>query len=490
MRPRRISRLLPPPLLLLLAAVTVVGFAWALVVPAWQSPDEPAHFGYVQTIGEQFELPDEDPGESFSSEQRLAADYSNSLQTAANVLARAEWSELERRRWEAADSALPPGGRSDGGGAPSPGAGNPARTNPPLYYAYEAIPYVAAPAARDIFSRLHLMRFASVVFLLIAVAATWRLVGEVMGPSPLLQLTGASLVGLEPMAVFISSTVNPDSLLIATFAVALLAGVTILRRGLTPANGAALCAATAAAVLTKGTGYALVPAMLLALAIGGARLAGLGRRRALLTAVPVFAVPVGAWLLLAKLAERPAVNRVGGGSGAGPETPGPLGYLWQFYLPKLPFQTTLPGPFPPLPAFDYWVEGFWARFGWLEVSFPEPVYVFLAVVTLGLIAGAALALKRSASRRDLPTVAFVALVAISLLAGLHATEYQVLSSQGTTFNQGRYLLPLLPLLGLAGAGALSLLGGARRAAGAGLLVGGLVALQVFSLALVVVRFHA
>jgi len=445
----------------------------------------------VQSIGERCALPGEDPGRPYSREQDLAGNRSNSLQTQANLFGRPEWSEAELRDWQLASDRLGTGARGDGGGSSPSGGANPARTNPPLYYAFESVPYLVGTPG-TIFTRLHLMRLASVLFLLVAVAATYKLTLEFVGDRRLLALAGAATVGLQPMAVFVSSSVNPDSLLIAAFAVAMLFGVRILRRGLTAGRGVALCGACAVAVLTKATGYALVPPMLLALVIGALRATpGLGPRvkGAALPAL-AFGIPVAAWLLAARLADRPAINQVGGGGGAGQEIPGFVSYLWQFYLPKLPFQTALPGPFGQAPAFDLWVEGGWAAFGWLEVVFPRPLYVVLAVLTGVMLVGALVSTRRHAVRRDVPAFAFLALVALGLLAGLHAAEYKVFSEQGTILNQGRYLLPLVPLLGLAAAGSLSLLEGRRRAAATGVLLAGLFALQIFSLALIAVRFHA
>lgn len=43
-------------LLLLLAVTFVSGVFWAAVIPLWQIPDEPAHFGYIQSLGEDFSI--------------------------------------------------------------------------------------------------------------------------------------------------------------------------------------------------------------------------------------------------------------------------------------------------------------------------------------------------------------------------------------------------------------------------------------------------
>ena len=367
---------------------------------------------------------------------------------------------------------------------------NPARTNPPLYYLSLWGPYHAASGG-TILDQLYLMRAAGLVFLLMTVTATWLLIGELAGRKPLLQLAGAATVGLQPMEVFISATINPDGLLYAATAVLLWLGVRVLNRGLTPASGAALGAALAVAILAKGTAYAFVPAGALALAVGLFRLrGGRSRLRSLVPAAMAIGLPVLSWLVYARLSERPAVNQVGtGGTFADFELPGPVGYLWQFYLPKLPVGVPLPETFPDLPAYDYFLQGAWAKFGWLEVTFPPGVYVVLGLFTAVILGGGLLALIRRGWRRETATIAFLLLAALGLLGGLHATEYRIMSDQATPLIQGRYLLPLLPLFGVAAAATVALFSGKRRIAGAAVLIGGLVALQILSLGMVLERFY-
>ncbi|NLT05439.1 MAG: DUF2142 domain-containing protein [Solirubrobacterales bacterium] len=479
------------PLALLLIAGAIVGIAWALLVPAWQAPDEPAHFGYAQTLAEQGRLPAAEGDKRFSTEQELAAEAVESDQLAANPLARPEWSEEEYERWRAQQAALDPGDRADGDGA-GPEGGNSARTNPPLYYAYELVPYYVASAG-DLFDRYYLMRIWSALLLLVAAAATWALVRELAPNRPLLQLVAAAVVALQPMAAFVGSSINPDALLVASFAVALWLGVRVICRGLTLAAGTALCAATAVAILTKATGYALVPGVLLALGLGAWR-AGVGARVGSLAraALPLLAlaVPVGAWLVYARASSRPAVNQVAAAD-AGIDHPGLFSYIWQFYLPHLPGQLPLPTNYPSLPALEFWLKGFWGKFGWLEIELPNALFAVLGTVTALALIGALVRVFRGDRGRNLRVAAFLALVAATLVGGLHLTEYRILAGENGVFNQGRYLLPLVPVVGLACAAALSLLTRERwRAVGAGALVGLLFVAQVTALAVVGARFYA
>jgi len=488
MRPRSAPR--PPrPLLLLLAAVASLGVAWALLVPPWQSPDEIAHFGYAQTLAEDHRLPGVEPGRAFSTEQVAASDAVNAERVASNLFAKPTWSKTLYDKWSR--RALPEGARADGGGTSEDGNPNPARVNPPLYYAWESVSYLAASRG-DIFGRLYLMRIWSVLLLLVAVSATWLLIGELTGPRPLLQLAGAAVVGLQPMAVFLSASINPDSLLIAATAVFLWLGARVLRRGLNPARGAALGGVLAAAILTKGAGYALFPATLVALVVGVARLRPGGSRRVAGLGVALAAgAPVALWLLFTRLADRPAINQVANGDTAlGFDLPGPFSYLWQYYLPYLPGQAPLPESFPSLPVLDVWVRGGWANFGWLEVRFPDALYVLLAAITALLVAAGAIALVRHGLRQHLAVLAFMAAVGLGLVGGLHLTEYRIMRDSGVPFTQGRYLLPLLPLLGVCAAAGLTLSPPRWRALAAGVLTAGLFALQLFSLAIVAARFYA
>lgn len=485
----------PRPLLALLGAVFVLGLAWALIVPPWQVPDEDHHFAYVQSIGERGALP-EAGGKEQSTEQRLATGRSNAEQTAQVLLTKLEWSPAGYARWQDETAALPSSARADGGGS------NPAATNPPLFYLYAAVPYTLAHGG-DVFDRLYLTRVFSVAFLLLTTIGAWLLAGEVLGKRRPLQLAAAAVTGLEPMVSFVSASVNPDSLLYALWSLALWLGVRVLRRGLTLGSGAALFGIIGLGTVTKATTLVLIPAALFVLLAGLWRLwrgdptGRPGRARVLgpaVAAVVLLAALAGGWVAVSAALGRPALFQIGSsGDSAAVQSPLRLlfSYLWQFYLPGLPFMREFTG-FPPLPAYDFWLKGSWGAFGSLEVRLPEPVYLALAALVLASIAAAAVAVVRARRRRrlDPAVLAFFALAVAALVGGLHWVEYQTLLATGGPFNQGRYLLPLTPLAGIVAATALTVVREPwRRFVLAGGL-GGLAALQILSLALVMGRFYA
>lgn len=479
----RALRAVPRPLIALLGAVFIATMTWALLTPPWQSPDETQHFAYAQTLAERFALPGDRTRHPLSREQALADNASRSGREAR--IPGVEWNRPAFDRWRRAAGALTAQARRDGGGA------NAAAVNPPVYYGYEAIAYRAA-AGTSIFGRLYAMRVWSALLLLVTTTATWLLAGELFGRSRPLQLTAGAVVGLAPMTTFITASVNPDAMLYALWSLALWLGVRILRRGLTAPDAVALLAVCGLAVTTKATSYALLPAAVLALALGAWRLRRALRPLAvaLALAAVAFTLPAGGWLVAARALHRPSVNQITAQSESDVVVPyharpafnprGFVSYLRQFYLPD----AARGGLFPStLPVYSVWFKGALGIFGWRQFRLAPAAFFVLAALCLAALLAAALAVARGRVALDWPTAAFLALTVIALLLVLHVTEYRIIfvSKQRDDFNQGRYLLPLVSLGGVVVAAALSGLAARRRAHAVAALLGGLVLLQVLSL---------
>jgi hypothetical protein len=272
-------------------------------------------------------------------------------------------------------------------------------------------------------------------------------------------------------------------------------GVRIIKRGLTVRSALCLFAIVGAGCVVKTTSYALLPGSLFVLAVG------LWRRRPLTRAVitrpagaagGALVATLGTWFVLAGALNRTATSQLSGAAGsAGTNVRELLSYVWQFYLPRLPFQNDFkPGAVPTIPVYDIWLKGAWADFGWLEIKFAGPVYLLLAAITVAVAAFAAASLWRYRRTSDLAVGAFLAVVAVTLLAALHWTEYHLIKGGATNFNQGRYLLPLIGIAGLAIGQALRPLAPRARAIGAAAVLGGLFTLDLCSLALTMERFYA
>lgn len=485
-RARDAARRVPASLATLLAVVLVLGVTWTLVVPPFQAPDEQSHFGCVQSLAAGPGLPGKATGhQPFSAEQLSSQNLSNSDQTASNLVAKPTWSVEVWKRWEREDAsgAL---SRSDGGGP-----GNPAGSNPPLYYLYEAVPYELFSGG-DFFSRVTAMRIASMLWLLVTVVGAWLLAGELFRRNRLLQLVSAGVAGLFPMVMFVSAQIGPDTMMFGLWSVAMWLGVRILRRGVTPATAISLLGLTGLAIVVKATSYALVPGALFAVAVGLWRIRE--RRPQILRtgaiALSALLVPVVGWFVAARVAGSPAAAQLSDASsqGSGTNIREFASYLWQYYLPRLPFLTRL-NPTGGIPANQVFVRQGWGAFGWLEVRFPAWLYHWFSGLTavVGVAAVTRLVVRRR--RVEVSVAIFLLLVVLALLAGLHWTDYHQVKA-GHPFMQARYLFPVTAVGGVVTALAISWFRGRGRAIAAGATLGGLFALQLASLALVAVRFYA
>ena len=101
----------PAALRWLVAAVLLAGVAWALVVPAWQVPDEDTHLAYVQTLAELHRRPADDGRPARlggkSSEQGLAERESGFAASVQRPEIDPSWSEAAEARWRREQDALP-----------------------------------------------------------------------------------------------------------------------------------------------------------------------------------------------------------------------------------------------------------------------------------------------------------------------------------------------------------------------------------------------
>jgi 4-amino-4-deoxy-L-arabinose transferase-like glycosyltransferase len=468
----------------LVAALNAV--CWSILTPAFQVPDEPAHFAYVKQLAETGRLPSSS-SEQLSLEELavlegLRHNYVAEQPEHHTIATAQEQSELQRYLALAA-SPSPAG---------SPAAGV-AASQPPLYYALETIPYELARGG-TLLERLQLMRLLSALIAAASALFVFMFLREALPGSRRAWTVGALAVALVPLFGFMSGAVNPDSLLFAVAAAAFYCLARAFRRGLSARGSVAIGAVTAAGLLTKLNFIGLVPGIVLGLvllAIRAQRARGCSGARLLAVALALALSPAVLYALVNALSHHPLLGLV---STATHTLHGSvlaeIDYIWQLYLPHLPgTRNDFPGLFT---ADQLWFHGYVGLLGWFDVTFPSWVYT-VALVPVGAIAllcGRGLYQVRAALRGRASELACYATMALGLMVLIGADSYHVFPTLTASYAQARYLLPLLPLLGavlaLAARGA-----GRRWGPTAGTLIVILfLAHDVFSQLLLVGRYYA
>jgi hypothetical protein len=467
----------------LIASLNAV--CWSLITPPFQLPDEPAHFAYVQRLAETGELP-KSSETTFSEEEEVALRDLHQQDVRSHPETHAIGSAAEQRSLEH-DLAAPLSRNSEGG------AGVAAR-EPPLYYALQTIPY-GLGSGGSLLDRLALMRLLSALMAGLTALFAYLFIREALPGAPWAWAVGGLAVALAPLLGFMSGAVNPDALLYAVSAALFYCFAVAFRRGLTPPLAVAIGAVTATGLLTKLNFVGLLPGALLGLVLLALREARTSRSNALRClglGIGIAAIPP-----LASIFVNPASNHPGAGVGStassftsgGRSLVGEIGYIWQFYFPRLPGMTDhFPGI---LPTRQIWFDRSVGLYGWLDTPFPVWVYN-IALIPAGLLTVLglrALIVGRATLSHRLVELAVYAVMAAGILALTGAASYVEFPERAGGFGQPRYLLPLLAIGGAALV--LSARGAGRRwgpAVGT-LIVVLFLAHNLFSQLQVIARFH-
>jgi Predicted membrane protein (DUF2142) len=432
---------IPRPLALLLAAAAVLCVAWAFTTAPFQAPDEPAHFAYTQHIAETGHKPAVTGGNGLpdSSEAGGALGMFNLDQLESTADARPAWTKLEERRYGAIIEAA----EKDNGAGP-----NPIAKNPPLYYAYELVPYYIGSLG-DLFDQLIVMRLASALLVLAAVVFTWLAAAELFAATwP--RLIAAACVAFLPMLTSLGSSINADALLIAVWSAFTWVALRLVRRGPSVTGVLGLTGLAAASLLTHGRGIAIVPAYVVTIAIAVIR-AQPSLRRALPRLAGGLGVLIAAFGVYRFLLG-PSAGAYGGelslNPSGGMNIKGFVGTTWQFYFPRVPLMGPRAGP--PYGYHQVFIESFFGRFAGLEVLYPASVYTLIQAACAAGIVGlvAAVVTRWEAVRARWAEIVVVATLTVSLIGLLHLASYRSLVGTSDPLITGRYLLPLVSVFGL------------------------------------------
>jgi 4-amino-4-deoxy-L-arabinose transferase-like glycosyltransferase len=445
---------------LAVAAVAMINAAaWALITPAWHGPDEPDHFAYAQTLAERGDTPDRQPSDApaFSSRHTAALDATSTYSVVGLGDARPPWLAADEERYARLLDQMRTA-EDDGGGYLFSSS-----SHLPGYYGLTLPAYLAADGGGT-YAELTAMRLVTALLAALAALCAFLTVRELAPSRQWLAVAAGLLVAFHPMASFMSGVVNNDAGVNAAAALLVFLLVRGLRRGLTLPLGLALGATLALLPAMKATGTALYPAA----AVGILGMVWRRHDRADLTAYAALAgAAIGALVLrrvVASALEAPSV--AGGQTAGGASVGGTLSrileqpdvyasYTWQMFLPRLPFMNDL--HVQKWPAFDVFIEGGWAAFGWLVVRFPQWVYLVIAAVSLAMagLCVAAVLRQRPAARRLGWELAVLLLALAGVVAGVEGA-YFTGTPRAVPAEQGRYIFTaLVPLAAIAVGGALA-----------------------------------
>jgi hypothetical protein len=167
-------------------------------------------------------------------------------------------------------------------------------------------------------------------------------------------------------------------------------------------------------------------------------------------------------------------------------------YLWQFYLPKLGFMNPAIGPL--WHARQVFIDRFYGTYGGLDVVFtPNALDLLnhLSEVAIVLAVVGLVTTRRDGLRRWPDIVALFAVAGAAYLFFMHLAAFRSLvAGDGDPVLTGRYLLPFMPVYGIAIALAVAWL--PRRVAPvvAGAVVGGLCLLSIGAFGFTLARYYA
>jgi hypothetical protein len=411
-------------LTVVVALYLAFGIAYALKVPKWNAPDEPAHFNYVRHVATTATLPVLQQGDYDQAylARLTAAQFPDSM-------------PIDAVRYEA--------------------------HQPPLYYLLAAVVYKLTEGF-SLDTQVLLLRLFSLSIGSLALIATYAVVREAFPLRPLWALGAAAFAAGVPMHVAMSAAVQNDPLGQLWLSLALLALVGGLRIGFCRARLVVLGLVIGLALLTKVTTYMVLALPLVAFWLRSHRLRQASRSLALQPEGELPRPMAGLVWETDQQDEPGWVRRVVIVYGAAGAVSG-----WWFLRNAFTYGgfdffgltrhdavvVGQPRTVHDLAGLEYFVtttfQSFWAQFGWMGVVVDRRIYLALAVLFFWTLAGLAVFAWRQRGEpggRLAPTErAAIGLLVLSVALVAGALVYYNLTYIQA---QGRYLFPAMTAIGL------------------------------------------
>lgn len=407
---------------LLPATAFVLGILWAMVTPLWQTPDELAHFGYVQSLGERAAL---FPQPNLSRELATVYELSGMERVVGDAGVTQPFVPGSLRGSSEDEIISLPRGLRD---VVDPTLDNPAAAYPPGYYLLASLVYRMLNEQDTITITFGLRIFSA---LLTAITVLFNyLTLRLFFKDPGTARTTAFLIALSPMYIFMGMAVNVEVLVWLFFSVYLYLMMRVLRDGLSIWMNVALGLVVGLGLLVKQT--FLVGIVFYVILVGFLRLRRSMVWGQLIRAVLVFSgvvVFTAGWVYAS------------GFAATSPRVPTRDVSLGGFFLHFVDGWRSY-----------RWVlqETFWGSFGWLDTPLSQGLYAVVGMVSVVALLGFLWFLVRGTFRKDLPpSVVFFFLTTLVFAGALAVVNYVVIASGSGWFFQGRYLFPMMaPIMAL------------------------------------------
>ncbi|MFC2015305.1 glycosyltransferase family 39 protein [Chloroflexota bacterium] len=398
----RVARWVLPAIVIL---YLILGTLYALLTPAWQAPDEPAHYNYVRFLAEQHRFPLLKPGD-------YPADYMEEIKAAH----------------------FPPDMSID-----------PIRYEfhqPPLYY------LIAVPTYQLFRGALLPLRLLSLVLGALLLLVVYWIVREVAPHSPCLALAAAAFVAFLPMHLAMTAAANNDTLAELLLALILLFSIRYLKESVQAQPETRLLVllgvTTGLGLVTKSSVYFALPLVLIAILARHLWLdenppSMLGSLKAfVLYLLPAVAMALPWWLR--SIAVYGGLDFLGLGRHE-------LVVAGQLRTADFVAQNGLPRLLTDLAGTTF--RSFWGQFGWMGVLLDQRIYQALAILSsLALVGFLLWAWSGWRRQAKFPPWQWAACGVLVLTLLFTAATY-LWYNAGFLQHQGRYLFRALVPISLA-----------------------------------------
>lgn len=429
------ARTAHPLLMLIIAIYIALGIAYAVYTPTWQVPDEPAHYNYIADLVNTGRLPVLEPGDyPFEYLEEIKAERFPPTMPVDNI-------DYEAHQ-------------------------------PPLYYLL-SMPLFVATAGLPTAIQVVALRLISVAAGAMLLYIAYRSVKVVFNNDEVLALTTAGFVAFIPMHITMTAAINNDTLAELIIAAILLVSLLRLNDRLSTRafviSGGALYGL---GLLTKTTVYPSA-ALLLAAEIGHRSVQEPARRVTSVLALFSVALAISAWWFVRNAVVYGGLDIFGLERHDAVVAGQPRTSDWIASYGRAAYWQR---------AWSFTFKSFWGVFGWMGVFMDRRIYAGLLVLSLTGMAGLLLFIFRVI--RDPNRLSSRQRASLGLLALSIVLTFSTYVWYNLTFvqHQGRYLFPaLVPIALFAALGVRELVPEVIRPAALGLLIAGLVALDVISL---------